>query len=298
MTANQYTRRSELALSIRQGQQRSVIDDVHFTAPFKLTNPFYSDDGTIEVMLISVSAGIMAGDDQLIDLRIGDGASARVTSQAFEKIHRMDCGGYAKRETIVEVGTNAQLIYMPLPVIPFADSDYQAQTTISLAGTSSCLAYGEIISCGRASREERFAYRRFANRVRVNVAGDLAYSDNTVFSPREHDMEGLTLYEGYTHMGSLILFGWPEFIPALEYMRKECVQFPGMAGVSENAFGGFGLRTLSQGFEPALRFQESIINVLNETRVAQDTGGGGVNVGPSYASGRGKLPGKPDQHRT
>ncbi|MDR0346831.1 MAG: urease accessory protein UreD [Coriobacteriales bacterium] len=271
MTANQYSKRSELSLSVRRGQRRSVIDDVRFTAPFKLTNPFYDDDDAIKLMLISVSAGIMAGDDQSIDLRIGDGASAHITSQAFEKIHRMEHGGHAKRRSAIEVGTDAQLIYLPLPVIPFADSDYRAQTTINLADASSRLAYGEILSCGRVSREERFAYRRFANRVQINVAGELAYSDNTVLIPEKNDVEGPVLYEGYTHMGSLVLFGWPELTQILYYARKKSIEFSGMAGVSENAFGGICLRTLSQGFETALIFQRSIVDFLCGTQVTDTT---------------------------
>ena len=66
-------------------------------------------------------------------------------------------------------------------------------------------AYGEVIACGRAAAGERFAFSSFANRVLVTVAGEPAFADNLVLDPGADDVAGLGMFEGFAHMGSLVV---------------------------------------------------------------------------------------------
>ena len=50
-------------------------------------------------------------------------------------------------------------------------------------------------------------YRKFASRVNIRRAGRLIYRDNTRYEPDKMDMEGLGMYEGYTHMANIFLSG-------------------------------------------------------------------------------------------
>ncbi|MDR1059985.1 MAG: urease accessory protein UreD, partial [Clostridiales bacterium] len=98
MVWNRYPRPSEVFLRARMGAGgRSGVEDVSFTAPFKVTNPFCGegDGGGLQVMLLSVSAGLLAGDAQQICVEVGENADLEVLSQAYEKIHGMDAGGQA-----------------------------------------------------------------------------------------------------------------------------------------------------------------------------------------------------------
>ena len=180
-----------------------------------------------QVMVMSVSAGIMAGDEQRIDVKVGPDAVLQMTTQSFEKIHRMEEGAHAERATRLRVASGAYLDYSPLPQIPFAGSAFTSETTIELADKTARLVYGEILSAGRVARGERFAYRWYRNHVRVSVAGRPIFLDNTFYestgaagelasggfgagvpagvAPLAMDMEGFGLYEGYTHLANLVL---------------------------------------------------------------------------------------------
>ncbi len=205
MRENQYGKKSVVQIRAACGEDRTYPADVYFTAPFKIMKPFYEAGPVMQLMLISVSAGIMAGDTQEIQIHVEQGASLEIRSQSYEKIHRMD-EGYASRYTRINLEEGAYLYYNPLPVIPFGDSEFVSDTSIALADETSVLEYKEILSCGRAARGERFQYRRYQNRLQIRLGKDLVYYDHCVFEPSSMNMEGYGLFEGFTHMGTYLVY--------------------------------------------------------------------------------------------
>ena len=258
---NKFGRASELRLVAQRRGEKTVLADVAATMPFHVMHPFEVPTAELvgalgaaagaadaltpraaEVMVMSASAGIMAGDLQRIDVTVGEGAALRVTSQAFEKIHRMEEGFSASRATRLAVANGAYLDYSPQPMIPFAESSFSATTEVQLAGPDARFVYQEILSCGRAARGERFGYRSFTNHVRVDVGGLPVYLDNVVFDPATMPMEDLGLYEGFSHLGNLVLIncqvGEATFTAARDYLRDETGVIGAAAGSPVGAATG------------------------------------------------------------
>lgn len=232
-------RTANLHLSIAQRDGHSYIQDVSFTAPLKVLKPFYHPDGGIEVMLISVSAGLMDGDRQDMTICIGAQARAEITGQSYEKIHKM-CGGEARRTTSISVASGAQLNYHPLPILPFAQSAFTGNTTIALEGNAK-LMMSEIISCGRVAHEEQFAYRYYRSRTTVTRDGRLIFCDNNHL---EGDgLDGLCMYEGYTHTAAFLFsgYGTAALDDIVSYI-EDAAQCPG--GATITAFGDIAVRAL------------------------------------------------------
>lgn len=225
MAENQYGKVSKLHMVAGLKEERTILEDVFFTMPFKVVKPFYDEDdrtqksdeiqacglldtdsfkNRMKVMMISLSAGIMAGDTQKINIVLKEGSRMETISQSYEKIHKMD-DGFAKRTTCIKQESDTVLFYNPLPTIPFADSAYTSDTCIELADDTARLIYEDIISCGRAACEERFQYRCYNNRLEIRCKGKLKYLDNTRYQPHVMDMEGYGMFEGYTHLMNLLL---------------------------------------------------------------------------------------------
>ena len=183
---------------------KTILEDLSFTAPYKIMAPFAKENGGIQIMPLCASAGIMEGDSQEFSYHVKEGADLEVLSQSFEKIHKMDEGS-ASRTISVQVDPHAVLYYYPQPVIPFAQSSFTSTMTIHLADETYRLFLLEIISCGRNAHEERFQYRRFASKVQIFRGQKLIYRDNTCYLPDQMPMEGIGMYEGYTHMANLFL---------------------------------------------------------------------------------------------
>ena len=201
---NQFGKVSEVRLRAGDCGGKTILEDVYFTAPYKIMKPFEKPDGGIQVMPLCASAGIMAGDMQQFDYEVGSGADLELLSQSFEKIHRMEEGS-AGRKIMIRVAENARLSYFPQPVIPFAGSAFDSRMEIQLADNSSRLFLMDILSCGRAASGERFGYRRFSSRVEIYRSGELIYRDNCRYEPEYMSMESTGMFEGFSH-GANIFF--------------------------------------------------------------------------------------------
>lgn len=81
---------------------KTILEDLSFTAPYKIMAPFAKENGGIQIMPLCASAGIMEGDSQEFSYHVKEGADLEVLSQSFEKIHKMDEGS-ASRTISVQV---------------------------------------------------------------------------------------------------------------------------------------------------------------------------------------------------
>lgn len=201
---NKFGKTSRILIRAVRRDGKTVLADVSFTAPYKIMAPFEKTNGGIQVMPLCASAGIMRGDCQEFEYEIGKGADVEILSQSFEKIHKMD-GGSASRKIHIQEAPDSVLYYYPQPVIPFAGSAFDSNMEIRLSDESSRLFLLEIISCGRNAYEERFAYRRFSSKVKIYRGERLIYRDNTRYEPDKMPMEGMGMYEGYSHMANIFL---------------------------------------------------------------------------------------------
>lgn len=185
---NQFGKTSRISICAAGKEGRTILEDVSFTAPYKIMTPFQKENGGIQVMPLCASAGIMRGDCQEFSYMVREGADLEILSQSFEKIHKME-GGSASRKIRIQVENGGTLYYYPQPVIPFAGSAFDSRMEIHLEGKNARLFLLEILSCGRTACEERFAYRRFSSKVRICRAGKLIYRDNTRYEPETMPME-------------------------------------------------------------------------------------------------------------
>lgn len=177
-----FGRRSELFLStILQGEE-AVLDEVQFTAPFKIMEPFREEKDYLKVMILSASPGIMEGDIQEQRIHVGRGTRLEVCSQSFEKIHRMK-NGCARRYIRICQESDSFLYYVPQPAIPFRDSAFDNIVEVELEKESSRFIFQDILSCGRTAYGECFDYKYYNSLVQVRREGRLIYRDNTRYDP-------------------------------------------------------------------------------------------------------------------
>ena len=170
-----------------------------FTAPYSLMHPFVRPDFT-EYMVMSSSAGLLAGDSTEFDFRFGAGTSTKITTQSYEKV--LDTAKDSARKSIhIVMADGARASVLPLPTIPFAGSTCLASTDIELA-PSSALLYAEVIACGRIARGERFAMHRLSSVLNVHVDGKPVLRDALLLDPALFDHEGPAQWGTFTHCAS------------------------------------------------------------------------------------------------
>ncbi|CEP89195.1 urease accessory protein UreH [[Clostridium] sordellii] len=216
--SNKYIKTSKVNITTLNKYGKTILDDIYFTAPFKVSPPFYKEDNSIKVIVMSSSAGIMAGDIHEYNITIQDNTNIEITSQSYEKIHKME-EGEAHRKCNIFVGSNSLLKYKPLPTIPFKDSAFNSNMNITLKDKSSRLILIDIISCGRVAFGESFEYKYYKSHTEVKCCDRLVYVDNTIYDPYIIDLNNFGIFEGYTHLANLLICNFDDPIEKLNLIR-------------------------------------------------------------------------------
>lgn len=246
MSQNHFSKTSVLRVESAIKDGHAYLSDVAFTAPFKIMKPFPVGERGLQVLVLTASAGIMEGDTQEIEMVAGEGTELEFLTQAYEKIHKME-EGEAVRKTKLVVHKNATLKYHPLPTIPFAKSAYRSETEIELEDETAKLIFTEVLSCGRAARGERFEYRYYHNLVTAKQAGHYIYRDNTIYEPEKFHMEEIGMYEGYTHLASMLICNYEIGDEVLNRMMEFLDETENMEGaVTRSNHGDIVVRILGK----------------------------------------------------
>ncbi|WP_182186122.1 urease accessory protein UreD [Pectinatus frisingensis] len=197
---------------------KTLLNDVYFTAPFKVMQPFCSVPIT-RYMILTASAGIMSGDQQKITICLQKGTSVELTSQSYEKIHKMP-DGEGRRSTRIILAENTLLFYMPQPVIPFAESAFASDTVIHLTDNTAKLFYSEILSSGRTEHKEHFLYKKYTALLKVYEGTQLCYFENTRYFPDQQKLASFGFYERYTHLATILLFNFENVDKLIKKIRE------------------------------------------------------------------------------
>ena len=72
---NQFGKLSKLHIRTAYREGKTILEDVSFTAPFKIVHPFYEKKDFMTVMLLTASAGIMTDDWQEIDVCVKENSN-------------------------------------------------------------------------------------------------------------------------------------------------------------------------------------------------------------------------------
>lgn len=254
-------KQAELRISTICVSGKTRPEQVFYSAPFKLMNFFETPSGGIEYMVMNASAGIMANDRYEISIEVGKGGQLTLLPQSYEKIHKMD-DGEAIRNTKIVVEKNAFFKYISLPMIPFAGSAFRAATTIILADESSQLLYGEILASGRHLRNEKFAYQHYGSCIDIFLKEKLVSRDYSVFTPGTMAMEGYGLFENYTYLANLFIYGFLLSEEKIEKIIQYCEDLKSEVGITPLLGGGYLVRLLDDRAEELIGIFSSIAKMF------------------------------------
>ncbi len=248
-----FAQESTLKLCVKKGiNGKTVIDSMFFTPPLKIIQPFYIDS-TAHIMLLNVSAGLMKDDKQEIMLNIQRGSKLKITSQSYEKIHNTQ-EGFASKNMIIHVGYDALLQYMPMPLIPFAHSNFKSKVSIFLQDNS-ILYYSEILCAGRVARGEIFAFKQLQQTINIYKNDQLIFYDNMNLQPEIMDLKNYCFFSEYTHYLHLIIYNKTL---ELEKLKEKVMNYPCNIGISMNGDLVI-IKALWYGAEELLKILDEII---------------------------------------
>jgi urease accessory protein len=174
--------------------------------PWRVIRGFPLPSGGVLAHLHNVSGGILAGDRLHLELAVGAGAAAQVTTTGATRLYRHRSGlADSEQVTSIDVRSGGVLDYLPDPMIPFAGSRHKQRTTITL-GDGATLFWWEVLAPGRQAMGETFAFERLQVSARVvSTAGPVLIED-FVLEPKTRALDAATRLGRHTHVATLYAF--------------------------------------------------------------------------------------------
>ena len=159
---------------IRRGA-RSVVTRAAATSPLRLLTP--GNHGPAAwIYAATYGGGLVDGDALRMDLSIGAGATAMLSTQASTKVYRSPRG--TSSEIDATVASGGLLALLPDPVVCFAASRYRQAQRVHLEDAAA-LVLVDWLSSGRRAAGERWKFDRYDSRLEVRRNGRLALLDAT-----------------------------------------------------------------------------------------------------------------------
>ncbi len=194
-----------LHLGFARRGRRTILADLDYRIPYRAQRALYCDEAMPDlahVFLITTTGCLLQGDRMALDVALGPGARAHVTTQSATKIHSMDANYAAQTQTLV-LADDAYLEFLPDPIIPHRRARFVSDTQISVA-PSATLLYAEIVQPGRKHHHPEECFGAAVLSMALQVArpgGDTLFTEKLLIEPQHYAMRQTGV------MGSFDVFG-------------------------------------------------------------------------------------------
>jgi urease accessory protein len=202
---------------------RTVVTRALARSPLRLLTPRRPHPAAW-VYASSFGGGLVDGDSVELDVAVGGGAIALITTQASTKVYRSPSG--CRQATRAAVAAGAALALVPDPIVGFAGARYEQTIDVRLEeGASLVLVDG--FTAGRSAHGERWQASRYASRVRIERPEGPLLRDALVLDPAHGDVAArMGRFEA---MATMILLG-PRLADAARAALDEVAATPATPG--------------------------------------------------------------------
>ena len=153
----------------RRGERTSLVHNRHI-GPLRVQKPLYPEgEGCCHAIVLHPPAGIVGGDTLRVDVAVGDGAHALLTTPGAGKWYRSD-GRRAALRQCLRVEAEAVCEWLPQESIVFDGALGELSTEIELDPRARLIA-AEMLCFGRTGAGERFDHGQLAMHTRIVRGG-------------------------------------------------------------------------------------------------------------------------------
>ncbi len=203
-----------LRLGFERRNERTILAELGSRTPYLAQRVLHCDDALPDMawlFMITTSGCVLQGDRLALDVTLGPGARAHVTTQSATKIHSMDAN-FALQTQAFALGEGAYLEFLPDPLIPHRQARFASDSRITIDPSASML-YSEIVQPGRRHHhpDECFGVTLLSlATVAVRPGGAPLFSEKLLIEPLCNPMRQAGVMDGFDVFGNVILCTPPE----------------------------------------------------------------------------------------
>lgn len=173
--AELHLQRSGAAQHDARGNATTRIAHLFQAAPARILFPTPEPDEPSLAVLVNTAGGLAGGDALTLDLRLGAGAAATLSTPSAEKIYR-SLGAATRIDATIEVGAGATLEWLPQETILFDGARLERRIDVALAPDARLL-FAEMMVFGRRARGEVMREGLVQDAWRLRRGGLLIWAD-------------------------------------------------------------------------------------------------------------------------
>ena len=230
----------EARLHVASVAGRSVVVGSWARSPLHLLTPRSRGD-SVWAYTSSFGGGMVAGDRTRLEVTVDAGARCFLSTQASTKVYRNPSDLPCSHDLVAKIGDDALLVLAPDPVQCFAESSYEQCQHFTLAPAANLL-FVDWMSAGRTARGERWSFRRYSSRNKVERAGTKLLLDATRLDGRDGALDSRFRGGGFNCLATVALLG-----PRLAMHAKEILGWCGAQPIAPKAGLVFAASPLHEG---------------------------------------------------
>lgn len=167
-----------LSLRVERGAARSVVAGCRWTLPLQVMAPMALDDAAAVVSILNPTGGLVGGDRLAIDVAVGSGAHACLTTPSATKVYRTDAEPVDQTVRLT-LAAHARLEWVPDHTIPFAGAALRQRVQADVA-EGAALVLVDAFAAGRVARGEAWRFALLDSAVSVRDPGGWLLHDRLV----------------------------------------------------------------------------------------------------------------------
>jgi len=218
--------KAELALSYRHLAGRTFVAGRRHLGPLVVQRPLYPEgQGVCHSVLLHPPGGIAGGDMLSLDVELGDGARALLTTPAATKWYK-SAGRTARQTSRFTILRSAVLEWLPQESIVFDEADAAIETTVRL-DAQAIYAGWEIVCLGRRAARESFRQGALLQTLEIRRADRLIWNDRIALAGGDRLLASPAGLNGH-HVAGAMAVAAPSPLPA--DLLDACRAVPAEAG--------------------------------------------------------------------
>lgn len=198
-----------LRLGFERRGDTTILADLDRRTPYMAQRVLYPDPAMPDLawlFMITTSGCVLQGDRLALDVTLGPGARAHLTTQSATKVHSMDAN-FALQTQSISLADGAYLEFLPEPLIPHRRARFLSETRITVAPTATLL-YGEIVQAGRKHHhpDECFGLTLLSLAVGAERPdGRTLFTEKLVIEPARRPLRQTGVMDSFDVFGNVVL---------------------------------------------------------------------------------------------